>query len=50
VRYTPGAVIWQVDRKNVTKSGMNRIIGTPDYKRMTIRSANTLRKLTELTG
>jgi uncharacterized protein (DUF1697 family) len=49
VRYAPGAVIWQVDRKNVSKSGMSRIIGTPDYKRMTIRSANTMRKLNELT-
>jgi uncharacterized protein (DUF1697 family) len=49
VRYAPGAVIWQVERKNVTKSGMSRIVGTPDYKLMTIRSANTMRKLNELT-
>jgi len=49
VRYAPGAVIWQVDRKDVTKSGMSRLVGTPDYKLMTIRSANTMRKLNELT-
>src|SRR5690348_33450 len=49
VRYAPGAVIWQVDRKDVTKSGMSRMVGTPDYKQMTIRSANTMRKLNELT-
>jgi uncharacterized protein (DUF1697 family) len=49
VRYASGAVIWQVERKNVTKSGMSRIIGTPDYKQITIRSANTMRKLYELT-
>ena len=49
VRYAPGAVIWQVERKNVTKSGMSRILGTPDYKLITIRSANTMRKLNELT-
>jgi uncharacterized protein (DUF1697 family) len=45
LRYAPGAVIWQVDRKDVTKSRMNRIVGTPYYKQMTIRSANTIRKL-----
>jgi uncharacterized protein (DUF1697 family) len=36
------------DRKNIAKSRMNRIVGTPDYKLMTIRSANTMRKLAEL--
>jgi uncharacterized protein (DUF1697 family) len=41
-------VIWQVDRKNVTKSGMSRIVGTPDYKQITMRSANTMRKLNEM--
>jgi uncharacterized protein (DUF1697 family) len=50
VRYAPGAVIWQVDRKDIAKSRMNRIIGTPDYKQITIRSANTMRKLKELTA
>jgi len=28
---------------------MNRIVGTPLYKKITIRSANTMRKLNELT-
>src|SRR3977135_4345228 len=28
VRYAPGAVIWQVERKDIAKSRMNRIIGT----------------------
>jgi uncharacterized protein (DUF1697 family) len=28
---------------------MNRIVGTPLYKKITIRSANTIRKLNELT-
>ncbi|MGH2788243.1 MAG: DUF1697 domain-containing protein [Actinomycetota bacterium] len=48
VRYAPGAVIWRVDRKNVTRSGMMRLVGTPLYKRMTIRNSNTTRKLLEL--
>jgi uncharacterized protein (DUF1697 family) len=50
VRYASGAVIWQVDRKDIAKSRMNRIIGTPYYKQITIRSANTMRKLNELTA
>jgi len=50
LRYTPGAVVWRVDRKNVGRSQMNRIVGTPLYKRVTIRSANTMRKLNELTA
>jgi uncharacterized protein (DUF1697 family) len=50
LRYTPGAVVWRVDRENVGKSQMNRIVGTPLYKKITVRSANTMRKLNELTA
>jgi uncharacterized protein (DUF1697 family) len=48
--YTPGAVVWRVDRENVGKSHMNRIVGTPLYKKISMRSANTMRKLNELTA
>jgi uncharacterized protein (DUF1697 family) len=48
--YTPGAVVWRVDREDVGRSQMNRIVGTPLYKKITIRSANTMRKLNELTA
>ena len=48
VRYIPGAILWRVDRPNVTWSGMMRLAGTPLYKRMTIRNSNTARKLVEL--
>jgi uncharacterized protein (DUF1697 family) len=50
LRYTPGAVVWRVDRENVGRSHMNKIVGTPLYKKITMRSANTVRKLTELTA
>jgi len=50
LKYTPGAVVWRVDRENVSRSQMNRIVGTPLYKKITIRSANTMRKLNELTA
>ncbi len=29
---------------------MSRIVGTPTYKKISIRSANTMRKLNELTA
>jgi uncharacterized protein (DUF1697 family) len=50
LKYTPGAVVWRVDRDKVGRSQMNRIVGTPLYKKITIRSANTMRKLNELTA
>jgi uncharacterized protein (DUF1697 family) len=48
--YTPGAVVWRVDREKVGRSQMNRIVGTPMYKKISMRSANTMRRLNELAG
>ena len=48
VRYVSGALIWSVDRKNVTRSGMMKLAGTALYKRVTIRNCNTARKLLQL--
>ncbi|MGH8927687.1 MAG: DUF1697 domain-containing protein [Acidimicrobiia bacterium] len=48
VIYVPGAVIWRIDRPNVTRSGMVRMVGTDLYRGMTIRNCNTVRKLAEL--
>lgn len=48
VKYVTGAILWSVDKKNVTKSGMSKIIGTNLYKKITIRNVNTTRKIYEL--
>lgn len=48
VKYVAGALIWRVDRKNLTRSGQMKLVGSPLYKRMTIRNSNTTRKLLEL--
>lgn len=48
VKYAGGALIWLVDRKSITRSGQMKLVGTPLYKRMTIRNCNTTRKLLEL--
>jgi len=48
VKYVPGAVIWRVDRANVTRSRIFKMIGTDLYRGMTIRNCNTVRKLAEL--
>lgn len=46
--YTNGAIVWNLDRKNYSKSAMNRFIGTELYKNMTARNVNTVRKLFDL--
>ncbi|TCJ02124.1 DUF1697 domain-containing protein [Cytobacillus praedii] len=48
VKYVPGAILWSVDKKNVTKSGMSKIIGSKIYKQVTVRNVNTARKIYEL--
>lgn len=45
VKYVKGALIWRVDRENVSKSGIAKLVSTALYKRMTIRNTNTLRKI-----
>ena len=44
----PGALIWSVDRAMVSKSGMMKLVGSAEYKKMTIRNVNTVRKLHSL--
>lgn len=48
VRYVPGAILWHIDKKNATKSGLGRTVGSDIYKQLSIRNVNTLRKLVEL--
>ncbi|WP_018930717.1 DUF1697 domain-containing protein [Gracilibacillus lacisalsi] len=48
VKYVPGAILWSVDKKNITKSGMSKIVGSKIYKQVTIRNVNTARKIYEL--
>lgn len=45
VKYVSGTILWRVDKKNVTRSGLLRLAGTDLYKQMTIRNCNTTRKL-----
>jgi len=48
LRYIDGAIIWHIDKKDYSKSGMHNFIGTDVYKHMTARNINTVRKLTAL--
>lgn len=48
VKYSKGAILWFVKRKDVTRSGMLKLVGTKLYKQMTIRNCNTTRKLLTL--
>ncbi len=46
--YLPGAIVWNVDRRQINKTGMKKFIGSKLYKNMTARNVNTLRKLAEM--
>jgi uncharacterized protein (DUF1697 family) len=48
VIYLPGALVWRVDRKVLTRSGMMRLTSEDLYKQMTIRNVNTVRKLADM--
>lgn len=45
--YVPGAILWSVKRADVSKSGMQKLIGTKIYKAMTVRNVNTTRNIFE---
>lgn len=48
VMYAPGAILWAIEKKNVTKSGLHKLVGTSLYKKMTVRNVNTTRKIYEI--
>mgnify|MGYP000923720859 FL=1 len=50
IRYTAGALLWNVKRENYNKSQLNKIIGHRLYRYMTIRNVNTARYLAGLTA
>lgn len=47
VLYVKGAIIWNIDRQNLNKSRLNKLIGHRLYKSMTIRNINTAKYLSE---
>lgn len=48
MKYSHGAIVWNLDRAKLNKSGLRKFIGTTVYKNMTARNVNTVRKLNEL--
>ena len=46
--YLPGVILSAVDRENVGKSAVTKIVGKNIYKHMTIRNVNTFRKIHSL--
>ena len=46
--YTPGAIIWNIERQNYNRSQITKIAGHSSYARMTTRNVNTARKLAAL--
>lgn len=48
IHYIPGALISNVPRKSQPKSCLIKLVGTPQYRSMTIRNVTTARKLAQL--
>ena len=48
VLFSPGVILWSVDKENVTKSGLMKLVGTDLYKKITVRNVNTTRKIYEI--
>lgn len=48
--YLDGAVLANVTRRNQSKCSLQRVVGTPLYKQMTVRNIATAKKLAELVG
>lgn len=46
--YVDHALLWNVQRPNVSKSGLMKIVGKLIYKQMTIRNVNTTRRLVKM--
>ncbi len=46
--YESGAVIWHINRKDQSRTGLVTIVGTELYKQVTIRNVNTVRRLADM--
>ena len=47
IKYVKGAIIWNVNRKNLNKSQLSKIVSHKVYQFMTVRNVNTARYLAE---
>lgn len=45
IKYVKGAIFWNLERKNLNKSRLNKIISHTSYQSMTVRNVNTARYL-----
>lgn len=50
IMYVPGALLCNIERTKQSRASILKLMGTPIYKRMTIRNINTARKLSALCG
>ena len=48
VKYVAGAILWNLESKDYTKSGISKLSGTEIFRNMTVRNVNTVRKLCQI--
>lgn len=46
--YVSGAVLWNVERRYQSRSGLRKLVGSPLYAQLTVRNINTARRLADL--
>jgi uncharacterized protein (DUF1697 family) len=48
IHYAPGVLFWSAKRATITRSNMLKLSARPEYQEMTVRNANTARKILAL--
>ncbi len=48
IQYAPGVLFWSAGRDSITKTNMLKLSARPEYQDMTVRNANTTRKILAL--
>ena len=48
VIFARSAILWSVSKQDAVKSGLQKIVGTALYKKVTVRNVNSVRKIYEI--
>ena len=48
VIFARSAILWSVSKEDAARSGLQKIIGTALYRKVTVRNVNTVRKIYEI--
>jgi uncharacterized protein (DUF1697 family) len=46
--YIPGTILWSIPAKKTSQSGLMKLAASKNYKQMTVRNVNTVRKIFDI--